>query len=269
MMAYTSVKELLIAICDSIRVRKGTTEVIKHQDIPTEIEYVCDKCYKKGRTNEYDTFWDSCQEYGNRTGYMYGFGGRSWTDETFKPKYDITPVGNCSYMFRYSKITDVTACLKEQGIDGLDFTNVTTSNYLFRDSIITKLPKIIIGDYTMMNGFFPYAENLEVIEELYLPPTYDAQAGVLFNYCGKLRECNITGTVTKDIDFTDSSLLTTEDAINTIQHLKDYSSDETKRNKYTLTFHADVWARLLALGNVSPNGNKWEEYVVDLGWNKA
>ena len=47
-MAYNTVKELVVAICDSIRLKKGTTELINHQDIPSEIVKVCDKSYAEG-----------------------------------------------------------------------------------------------------------------------------------------------------------------------------------------------------------------------------
>ena len=37
-MAYTNLSDLFKGICDAIRAKKGTTGVIKHQDIPSEIE---------------------------------------------------------------------------------------------------------------------------------------------------------------------------------------------------------------------------------------
>lgn len=64
-MAYSTVKELFVAICDSIRSKKGTTELINHQDIPEEVVNVFDS----GRTEGY---MDGSSE-GYSKGYREGY----------------------------------------------------------------------------------------------------------------------------------------------------------------------------------------------------
>ena len=221
-----------------------------------------DDAYSSGYNECYDAFWDNYQDNGNRTYYKYGFMGYGWTDETFKPKYELNMVGDISNMFRESRIVD----LRKGCPNGLDLTNVTVPTYPFHSSTIKYAPKIIIGENSQLNGFLSYSENLETIEELYFPPVNNTNTTHNCRYCYALRRCNITGVITMTSSFAESSLLETEDAINTILHLKDYGSDTANMYKKTITFHADVWAKLDALGNASPNGNTWKEYVSDLGW---
>ncbi len=45
------------------------------------------KTFEAGRLAEYDAFWDSYQNYGNRTNYIYAFAGHGW--RRLKPKYPI------------------------------------------------------------------------------------------------------------------------------------------------------------------------------------
>ena len=44
--------------------------------------------FSEGENAEYNRFWDSFQQNGNRTDYTYGFAG-AWDRTTFLPKYDI------------------------------------------------------------------------------------------------------------------------------------------------------------------------------------
>lgn len=48
------------------------------------------KVYEAGKKAEYDTFWDTFQQNGNRKSYRAAFGS-CFTTENFKPKYPIIP----------------------------------------------------------------------------------------------------------------------------------------------------------------------------------
>ena len=64
-----------------------------------------------------DEFWNIYQENGKRTNYSYGFSGRGWSDETFKPKFDIIHKGgSLQYLFAESRITNLKAILEECGV---------------------------------------------------------------------------------------------------------------------------------------------------------
>ena len=62
-----------------------------------------------GIQTEYDRFWDSFQDYGNRQNYSYGFAGYGWTNDTFKPKYSLSDaiINDHLYMFNNSRISEI------------------------------------------------------------------------------------------------------------------------------------------------------------------
>ena len=74
--------------------------------IADKFEVIADAVYDKGvsdgKKSECDEFWDVFQNYGNGPvdGYEYAFMYRHWTDENFKPKYDIN--GTKFYMAFYA-----------------------------------------------------------------------------------------------------------------------------------------------------------------------
>lgn len=78
--------------------------------------------FEAGKKSEYDAFWDVYQDYGNRTKYEYGFcsnqGQYGWTDETFRPKYDLILGSGYSgtYMFWGNYVSDVPAALERCGV---------------------------------------------------------------------------------------------------------------------------------------------------------
>ena len=100
------------------------------------------KVYEAGRQAEYDEFWDTFQENGNRTQYTMGsFSGPSWYDARFKPKYDVVISGNCNYAFSNTEIRDFKGCVEAAGIS-FTFENITNAPYLFYFARVTNLPSI-------------------------------------------------------------------------------------------------------------------------------
>lgn len=49
--------------------------------------------FSSGQEAEYNSFWDSYQNNGNRTNYQYAFSYNGWTNECYNPKYDIVCSG--------------------------------------------------------------------------------------------------------------------------------------------------------------------------------
>lgn len=62
-----------------------------------------EKVFTAGKTAEYDAFWDSFQNYGNKTSYWGAFA--YWKDDIYKPKYTIR-AASTNYMFYNSTIAD-------------------------------------------------------------------------------------------------------------------------------------------------------------------
>ena len=59
----------------------------------------------QGKQAQYDEFWDTYQNYGNRTFYQYAFAGRgAWKPKILKPKYDIK-LTNAQGMFAFFQET--------------------------------------------------------------------------------------------------------------------------------------------------------------------
>ena len=122
---------------------------------------------QEGRQAEWSSFWDACQENGNRTAYSYAFAHGSWKDETFKPKYDIRPVGDASYMFNKCKITDLKGILERQGVV-LDLSGMTWSiSVFFECRQMTRVPTLDIRN-TTSDFAFSYCANLVSIDKLIL-----------------------------------------------------------------------------------------------------
>jgi hypothetical protein len=131
-----------------------------------------DEVYEAGKQAEYDAFWDSFQDNGNRHIYYYAFCGAGWNTETFKPKYKIVPIAGTTPaqgMFQsfgsvmksgdVPKITDFTELSKM-----IDFSNVTRAQNTF-DSATLKNLTVDFSNVTNMNNCF-VANNGGTIENI-------------------------------------------------------------------------------------------------------
>ncbi|MBO7176024.1 MAG: hypothetical protein J6W14_01500, partial [Clostridia bacterium] len=108
----------IAAIASKIREKTGGAETYTTAEMPSGVESV----YEAGKKAEYDAFWDSFQENGNKKAYAYVFAGSGWNKETFRPKYSVSLSGAAASisMFRYfNRISTSDAD------DLLDFTPFT------------------------------------------------------------------------------------------------------------------------------------------------
>lgn len=203
---------------------------------------------EQGKQAEYDAFWDAYQQNGNRTNYNFAFGGAGWTDETFKPKYPIAPVGNAATenMFYASEITNIP--------DGLlDFSQVTHCYMTFRASKLITAPPLDLSNCTAggLHWLFAQCHNLKEIK------TVTVSEGVTYTnfalYCYSLEKITFAGTIGQSLSFAWSSLLTVESVQSIIDHLKDL----TGATAQTLTFHADVGAKLTDAQKAAITAKNW------------
>ena len=131
------------------------------------------KVFAAGRQAESDLFWDAFQQKGQRTSYRYAFYEAGWTFSNLKPRYSITPSGNCRSMFeRFSSENDqksLVAHLNELGVE-LDLcagTMTSAQQMFYNTRAITEVPKIDFTSCTENNGsseVFRAATNLRRIE---------------------------------------------------------------------------------------------------------
>jgi hypothetical protein len=113
-----------------------------------------DSGFEDGKKAEYDAFWDAYQQNGERVHYTGAFAGFGWTDETFKPKYDIRPTSILDNLFGSTAVTDVKGILEKQGVV-LDLSNITSITYLAQggNTKITRLPELNVSKLSSLNYF--------------------------------------------------------------------------------------------------------------------
>lgn len=166
--------------------------------IAEKFEVIADEVYEKGKKDEYDKFWDSFQNYGKRTNYQNGFAGKGWNGTTFKPKYDIAPVGNLGSAFQETELTDLVEVLK-QCERKLDTSQVSTFSKAFHFSYyLTTLPEIDARATTESSPFtstFDFCKKLKTIEKLILKEDGSQSFSSTFSYCYELENIVIEGTI--------------------------------------------------------------------------
>ena len=118
-----------------------------------------------GGDNYYDTFWDLYQQNGNRKNYEYAFGGNGWTDETFKPKYDIIPL-TVLKTFSKSQIKDVKKALEDAGVR-FDLSKAAIHSYFIDDYPLTeRRPTLNVTSATSLNYFIYNCLYLKYIGDI-------------------------------------------------------------------------------------------------------
>ncbi len=230
----------------------GVTSISPLMNIICEDVDISAKYYQSPSV-EYNKFWDVFQDNGNRTDYAYSFGGKGWTSETFKPKYDIKPTV-ASSIFQKSNINcDLVALLNELGIV-LDFANCSAGiGNAFQESTFTRVGVIDARQCPNINYLFTGCTKLEVVDKIILSDTVAQGVSVAFSSCSKLREIRIEGKIRANLGMLQSSLLSAE----SIQSIIDALADLTGQTAQTITFHADVKAKLTDTQIATITGKNW------------
>ena len=167
-----------------------------------------DNVYEAGKKAEYDAFWDAVQDNGNRIDYNYGFMGKSWTDTTFNPKYDIKPDWSTVSLFQNCLITDLEAILKRNGVV-LDISNNANYGTVFGYSTITVLPEIVFSkNYTNSYNMCSGCTNLHTIRKITFSDGIKESANFndTFPNCTALANIEFGGVLVNSINFKDCPL---------------------------------------------------------------
>jgi hypothetical protein len=174
--------------------------------------------YGEGKLAEYDSFWDTCQNNGNRKNYSYAF-TCGWTPQNFKPKYKIIlPANNYGGvgMFRWfnptsqaldyrevkdmidtSATTNATEmfCSARINYIDVDLSNATTLNKCFsaewQGNLLTTLTLKVSDKCTNYSGAFGYCINLS---NLTFPEDSDIAVSISFSDC-PLTKASITSVI--------------------------------------------------------------------------
>jgi hypothetical protein len=206
-----------------------------------------------GEQAEYNRFWDAFQDYGKRTDYGNGFRGTGWNDTTFKPKYDIV-VGEWSHsLFAESGITDLKGILEAQEVS-LDASKATNGTSWFHGSKVTRIPPIDTRNMTSCASMFNYCTNLQEIEMNNIREDMIGNNSTYIN-CESLTTVKFTGTigVSTVVNFRWSPLLSNE----SVQSIIDCLKDLTGLASQTVTFHANVGAKITEQQKATITAKNW------------
>lgn len=201
---------------------KGETEEItvtptleEQEIIPTEPNLISkvtvksgQEIYDRGKQAEYDRFWDDFQQNGERKNYNYEFGGYGWTDETFKPKYDICPTGSVSYMFGNGCSVNTPM---ECGVT-FDFSNCTSASYFAYASLCKRFGVLDFRKTGSLSYMFDANYSLTTIEKIYV--NENSIYSYAFRNCRALENISFGGTIGQTIDLHYSPL--TKESITSI-----------------------------------------------------
>lgn len=153
--------------------------------------------FEAGKKSEYDAFWDTFQQNGNRRDYSRALSGEGWTPETFKPKYSITNFLRGDHIFSYTtrlKI-DIADYFERNGLV-LDFSKATNMTnacdycYATRIGVVDVRSAKTLTSNLFANSRFITIDKLLVSEE--------NDINKWFNYCEYLENLTIEGTIGKN-----------------------------------------------------------------------
>lgn len=187
--------------------------------------------YADGQQAEHDTFWDIYQQNGERTNYSYAFSGAGWTEETFRPKYDLNMVNNAASMFESSAIPTIPVAV--------DFSQCTNIYMCFRYSKLVKLPRLDLSKVVTSNFAFGYCYDLEEIACLVFSEGTVLTTNAFYQSTA-LKTLTVEGTINTVLSFAHSAALSDDSVQSIIDHLKDLNDSTTQ----TLIFHAAVGGKL-------------------------
>lgn len=203
-----SVNEKMTAIADAIRDKTGGTDALTLDDMAENVP----KVYEAGKRAEYDAFWDSYQENGNRRSYEHAF--MHWKRENYNPKYPMVVTAG-TYCFMDAKFESTKV--------DIDISHCTDTDYMFCMMQVEEITKLIVTEDVMF-------------------------LNTTFQWSSKLRKIVVEGVIGKSIYF-QSCPLNKESTTNVIEHLSPTVTGQTatfNKSAKEAAFTADEWAALIA-----------------------
>jgi hypothetical protein len=250
----------MTAIADNIRELSGATETLSLDEMHSTLNNTLTSCNEKFETtNElidnintvlnskvinnsgYDEFWDNFQDFGNRVNYERAFCG--FTNETFKPKYDIKPTHVYGLFWGCPATIDLAARLEELGIT-LDLSNGGSGsgiNYIFGSSKFIRIGVVDTRNMSSLPQTFQSCSNLITIDKLILKEDGSQTFQYTFGGCSSLENIVIEGKIGQDVSFNASPKLTHDSLMSIINALYNYSDTTTTK---TLTLGTVNLAKL-------------------------
>lgn len=189
------------SICDVVREKTGDTALLRSGDLSEKIAGIS--------SDDYDAFWDSYQQNGQRVNYYQRFVQDGWNDNTFRPKYPIT--------------------CKEGS---------TNARSVFYNSRMTGIPVPVIITGVPARETFGQCTKLETISRLVLEDVTDCTG--MFTGCTQLQNLNVEGSIDVNFNLAAAEKLSEKSVELVLKCLKDLQDQTTQ----TLTLHNTVGSRL-------------------------
>lgn len=206
--------------------------------------------FDAGKQAEYDTFWDTIQQNGNRTDYQFAFTGWSWTPENFKPKYDIKPV-RADYMFANldaSCIRDLTETLESAGVV-LDTAQCINFTNFARYGSPQRFPALDTRSAESLNNMFVNC-SVATIDKLIFKDDGSQVVLSMFSACSPLVDINeIEGVIGQNMNLAPSKKVSKLTITNVISALSSTTSGMTlqlSKIAVNAAFTTDEWNALAA-----------------------
>ena len=196
-----------------------------------DIDAVYEAGKAQGGDSYYDTFWDNYQNYGNRTDYELAFAGKGWTEESFKPKYDITATSDyASQMFWGCNITDLSGILKKQNVE-LITEGCKNPLQMFQNSKIEIIPPLDFSSATGSTSYCFASNRIKTIERLKVSEN-TRFVSQTFSNASALENITFEGVIGNDISFSSCSKLTHDSLMSIIGALKPFVTYEEVITEY-------------------------------------
>ena len=175
----------------------------------------------EGKQAEYDRFWDALQDNGNRWNYNYAFAAPYWTEETFRPKYDLI-CKSCNYLFTSIQVKDIERHLNDLGIK-LDtsqsgyMNGICTYNYT-----VEVMPELSFEGVSSIDACFHSAKKLKTIRKMILKSDGSQTINqYIFNHCESLENIVIEGVLGVTVHFNSSPNLSRASIESIVSSLSD------------------------------------------------
>lgn len=180
-----------------------------------------------GMQTEYERFWGSMFNYGNRKSFHVAFGGQGWNDYTFRPPYDIVATNTASSMFNNCSITNLAGILSSLGRK-LDLSKATALSYCFSNSTITHLPWLDTSSTETLESLCSGCTKLVSIEGITVSETLVQTFPSSFRACKALEHIRWDGgSIKTDVDLSAAVKLDRASIANTIKALHSFEKEGT------------------------------------------
>lgn len=191
------------------------------------------------------------QQGGKAYEYREMFAGRGWTDESFKPIYNIVPT-QVTRMFAFTGIKNLKADLERQGVI-LDLSKVTGDvAQMFANSLVTDIGVLNISNAKSANYLLQDASQLVNVEKVILSSSGNQTFTQAFGYNKKLVEIRFEGVIGNNIEFKQSTKLSADSLESIVTHLSDTVTGKTitfpntAESTYNAKYGDGAWATLLS-----------------------